>query len=233
MKLDDAITALFPSGATLQRAGNVVYGEAVVHNTPVALIGTIDNTFIGLEEILELGRRLADVMAKTPGRPVILLTDNNGQRMALREELLALPQYIGHLVGLSALARQKGHPLLCVLYGNAIAGGFIAWGLCADRVYAFSDAVCSVMSLPAISRVTHIPQETLAEMAKSLPVFAPGLEPFYQMGGIHEIWSEDHAACLARALAGHAVEDVRAALGRQRNGRTMAQAVMEAVADAP
>ncbi|WP_428564443.1 MAG: biotin-independent malonate decarboxylase subunit gamma [Solidesulfovibrio sp. DCME] len=233
MKLNEATAALFPGGASLERAGNVVFGQAAVAQTPVAILGTTDATFIGLEEILELGRRLIDIMDKTPGRPVIMLADNNGQRMALREELLALPQYIGHLVGLTALARHKGHALLAVLYGNAIAGGFIAWGLCADRVYALADANCSVMSLPAMARVTHIPQEKLTEMAKSLPVFAPGLEPFFRMGGIHEIWGADQAACLAKALAAHGTDDNRAGLGRQRNGRTMAQAVLEAVATAP
>jgi malonate decarboxylase gamma subunit len=231
---DDAVVqALFPAGATLARTGSVIHGQATVAGTTAAVLGTTDAALVGLEEILELGRRLIDIMERSPGRPVIMLVDNAGQRMALREELLALPQYIAHLVTLTGLARQKGHPLLAVLTGNAVAGGFIAWGLGADRVYALADAACSVMSLPAMARVTHLPQSKLEALAASLPVFAPGLEPFFRMGGIHEVWPGDYAANLARALAAHATDDNRAALGRERRGRTMAQAVMEAVLTAP
>ena len=44
------------------------------------------------------------------------------------------------------------------------------------------------MDLPSIARVTKIPQEKLEKMARSMPVFAPGVESLFEMGAVTSIW---------------------------------------------
>lgn len=235
MNLVDALKSLFPAGWRVEMRGNVLEGEARVGDrgeTMAAVLGTTNNAAIGLEEILALGRGLETVMRAHPGRPIVLMVDNSGQRMALREELLGLFEYIANLAALQDMARRLGHKLLSVVYGNSVAGGFIACGMCADRVCAFHDAQTSVMNLPAMARVTHLSQDFLERLSHTVPVFAPGLDNFYKMGGIHEIWESGYACRLEDALADCSDQDDRAELGRERKGRTMARDIMNMVASA-
>lgn len=235
MNLVEALKNLFPAGWRVEMKGNVLTGLARIGDrgeTTAAVLGAANNAPIGLEEILALGQGLENVMRDHPGRPIVLLVDNSGQRMALREELLGLFEYIANLAALQDMARRRGHKLLAVVYGNSVAGGFIACGMCADRVCAFHDARTSVMNLPAMAKVTHLSQDFLEGLSHTLPVFAPGLDNFYKMGGIHEIWDSRYSCRLEDALAGCASDDNRAELGKERCGRTMARDVMNLVASA-
>jgi hypothetical protein len=98
MKLQDLLTQLFPDGCNTVTTGWLVSGEAVVAGKTVSVIGTTDHTFIGVREIVALSEKFLDIAERFPGRPIIMLVDNNGQRMALDEELLALPEYVAHLL---------------------------------------------------------------------------------------------------------------------------------------
>ena len=168
MKLNDVLDALFPSGHAVTVEGNLAYGPAPCGSRTVAVIGVVNGAAVGLEEILAFGDKLLAIMRDMPKAPILMLVDNAGQRMALREELLALPQYIANLIKLQDLARRKGHALLTLVYGAASAGGFIACGMCADRVYALADAQTSVMNLKSIARVTHMELAKLEELAKKI-----------------------------------------------------------------
>ena len=99
----------------------------------------------------------------------------------------------------------------------------------ADACYALPDATIRVMGLPAMARITKVPEERLTELAQSNPVFAPGPENYLRMGGLEAIWEGDLAAQLKSALAEPTTGDRRSALGLERGGRRLAQPVIEAV----
>jgi malonate decarboxylase gamma subunit len=99
----------------------------------------------------------------------------------------------------------------------------------ADACYALPDSTIRVMGLPAMARITKVPEERLTELAVSNPVFAPGPENYLRMGGVREIWQGDLGAQLEAALAELAPVDERAALGLARGGRKFAQPVIEAI----
>ena len=99
----------------------------------------------------------------------------------------------------------------------------------ADACYALPDATIRVMGLPAMARITKVPEARLTELAASNPVFAPGPENYLRMGGLQEIWSGDLAAQLQAALAAAPDGDVRSRLGQERGGRKFAQRVIEAI----
>ncbi|MDD5728360.1 MAG: biotin-independent malonate decarboxylase subunit gamma [Victivallales bacterium] len=232
MTLAELLPKLFPDGHEITASGKIIYGEGRSASGVVQIIGTTDNALIGIHEILELSRHFIEVLTKYPKRPLLMLVDNNGQKMALEDELLGLNQYIAHLVKLQDLARRRGHPLIALVYGNSIAGGFIAFGLCAGDTYALPDSNTSVMILPAIARVTKLPLEYLEELSKTVAVFAPGVENFYKTGGLREIWDGDLNSCLEKALACDQSADARAELGKQRGGRNMSAEIIRKIADA-
>lgn len=222
MILQELLKKLFPDGNKVVVDNNIVYGEGATASGTVEIIGTCNNTVIGIREILLLSKRFINVMTKNPGRPILMLVDNSGQKMDLEGELLGLNQYIAHLVKLQDQARRQGHKVIALVYGNSIAGGFIAFGLCAGKTYALPDSNTSVMILPAISRITKLPLEYLEKLSKTIPVFAPGVKNFLQTGGLQGIWEGDLNTCLENALKEDQVLDNRAELGMKRRGRPTA-----------
>jgi malonate decarboxylase gamma subunit len=85
------------------------------------------------------------------------------------------------------------------------------------------------MRLPAMSRVTKIAEDVLEALSVSNPVFAPGVANYVAMGGIASLWQGDLQAALLAALADADTTDRRAALGRARGGRQLAQDVTQRV----
>ncbi len=233
MTLPELLKQIFPTGNNVAIANNVVYGEGTTASGKVAIIGTCNNPAIGIEEILLLSQRFLDVMRNNPGRPILMLVDNRGQKMARSDELLGLNQYIAHLVQVQDQARRQGHQVMALVYGNSIAGGFIAFGLCAGQTYALPASNTSVMILPAIARVTKLPLEYLEKLSQTIPVFAPGVKNFHRTGGLHEIWDGDLNACLEKALQEDQRTDRRAELGAQRGGRSLAFDLVRKIANEP
>jgi malonate decarboxylase gamma subunit len=88
-----------------------------------------------------------------------------------------------------------------------------------------------VMDLPSISRVTKLPLDKLKELAKTTPVFAPGLDHLFQMGAVAEIWDPEKPLDeqLEAALGKASPKDVRDELGAERKGRHMAAQVAKRV----
>lgn len=229
MDVRELLDLLFPQGHRTSIEDWLVEGEADVEGETLAILGMAKDVFIGGGEALLLAEKLLDLAENHPGRNVLMLVQNQGQRMALEEELLVLPEYVAHLLKAQEAVRAGGGRLIGVIYGPAVAGGFIAYGLLADRIVAVPGAEPSVMKLEAISRVTKMPMEKLSELAKTVPVFAPGCEPFYRMGGIAEIWEDDFAGRLKSLLKSDLSEDIRAAQGLERGGRPCAYQVIEDV----
>jgi len=161
-----------------------------------------------------------------------LLVDTQGQRLRHRDELLGINRYMAHLGCCIELARRHQHRVIGLVYDQALSGGFITSGLIADACYALPEAEIRVMRLPAMARVTKIDEARLAELSKTNPVFAPGVENFVAMGGIRALWRGDLQAQLLGALADESTQDERALDGAARGGRKLAATVAERVVTA-
>jgi malonate decarboxylase gamma subunit len=131
------------------------------------------------------------------------------------------------------LAAVHGHRTVSVLFGHAAAGAFIATALSSQSLVALPGAEPSVMDLPSISRVTKLPLENLKELAKSTPIFAPGVAPLFATGAVAETWAADQpfaprlTALLRRPVS---TSDLRDRTGLERKGRLLAQKIAERVA---
>jgi malonate decarboxylase gamma subunit len=222
-------SALFPQGCDVQEAHQVLTGSGTVGATTLAVVGTTGHAPIGVEIALAQARFILQTVREHPGRPILILVDTQGQRLRHRDEMLGINSYMAHLGKCVELARRSGHRIVALVYDQALSGGFITSGLMADACYALPDATIRVMGLPAMARITKVPEERLTELALDNPVFAPGPENYLRMGGIEAIWHGDLAAALAAALAQDSAGDVRSALGLARGGRALAERVITAI----
>jgi len=222
-------TQLFPQGHTIVERDNFLSGSAQVDGNTVAVIGTTEHVPIGIEIALAQAQAILKTVQEHPGRPIVILVDTQGQRLRHRDEMLGINSYMAHLGKCVDLARREGHTVIGLVYDQALSGGFITSGLIASACYALPAATIRVMGLPAMARITKVPEERLTELARDNPVFAPGPENYLRMGGLHGIWEDDLANQVAQALAQCGTEDVRMALGQERGGRLLAQPVAQAV----
>ena len=222
-------TELFPGGHDVVENENFLSGTAQVDGQPVTVIGTTGHMPIGIEIALAQAQAILKTVQEHPGRPILILVDTQGQRLRHRDEMLGINSYMAHLGKCVDLARRQGHTVIGLVYDQALSGGFITSGLIASACYALPQSTIRVMGLPAMARITKVPEERLTELARDNPVFAPGPENYLRMGGLHGIWEDDLANQLVRALDEAGDEDRRMALGLARGGRLLAQPVAEAV----
>ncbi|WP_426191683.1 biotin-independent malonate decarboxylase subunit gamma [Massilia sp. DWR3-1-1] len=231
MDWQSVASALFPAGHTIVERDHFLSGEGRLADalTTCAVVGTTGHAPIGVEIALAQARAILAVVRTHPGRPILLLIDTQGQRLRHRDEMLGINSYMAHLGKCVDLARRHGHAIVGLVYDQALSGGFITSGLMADGCYALAGATIRVMGLPAMARITKVPEARLAELAVDNPVFAPGPENYVRMGGLQQIWTGDLAQHLVDALAATPAGDLRAVLGQARGGRLLAQRVIDAI----
>ncbi len=226
-------TALFGADHGIVAEGELLRGTAMLDGKPITVVGTTGHAAIGVQLALAQARVVLDTAARHPGRPLLLLIDTQGQQLRRRDELLGINRAMAHLGMAIDLARRQGHRVLGLVYDQALSGGFITSGLIADACDALPDAEIRVMRIPAMARVTKLPEALLAELSQSNPVFAPGVENYVAMGGVRRLWQgDDLQACLRTALADAPDTDLRAADGAARGGRRLAAGVVQQVLDA-
>ena len=225
-------TVLFGGDHGIARDGDVLRGTVHFDGRPLAVIGTTNHAPIGVRLALAQARAVLDTIAQHPGRPILLLIDTQGQQLRRRDELLGINRAMAHLGMCIDTARRRGHRVLGLVYDQALSGGFITSGLIADACDALPEAEIRVMRIPAMARVTKLPEAMLTALSQTNPVFAPGVANYVAMGGVRALWTGDLRAALRDALAHAPVDDRRALDGAERGGRRLAASVVQRVLDA-
>lgn len=232
MQWQQLASALFGARHDIRADGDFLHGTGQVDGITLAVIGTTGHAAIGVQMALAQSRAVLDTVDQWPGRPIVLLIDTQGQQLRRRDELLGINRAMAHLGMAIDLARRQGHRVIGLVYDQALSGGFITSGLAADACYALPEAEIRVMRIPAMARVTKLPEAMLAELSQSNPVFAPGVGNYVAMGGIQGLWQGDLAQALRAALQQRSDGDTRAADGLSRGGRRLAAPVIQRVLDA-
>ncbi len=225
-------TELFGTDHTVRATGPFLHGTAEMDSETLTVIGTTDHAPIGVELALAQARAVLDVVRDHPGRSILLLIDTQGQHLRQREELLGINRAMAHLGMAMDLARRQGHKIVGLVYDQALSGGFITSGLVADVCDALPNAEIRVMRIPAMSRVTKLPEAMLVELSRANPVFAPGVANYLAMGGVRHLWGADLRSELRAALQAATPHDTRAQQGAERGGRQLAARVAQQVLDA-
>jgi malonate decarboxylase gamma subunit len=225
-------TTLFGADHGIAQDGDFLHGTVTFDGEPLAVVGTTHHAPIGVGLALAQARMVLDTMARHPGRAMLLLIDTQGQQLRRRDELIGINRAMAHLGMAIDLARRRGHRVLGLVYDQALSGGFITSGLIADACDALPEAEIRVMRIPAMARVTKLPEAMLTALSQANPVFAPGVANYVAMGGVRMLWEGDLRSALRRALAQASVDDRRALDGRERGGRRLAADVAQRVLDA-
>ena len=233
MTLDEVLAGLFPGGHRVEvsKDGLIVGSANRKTGGNLAVIGLANGEPLGGHGVLVLAEEVLKVVASGGDTPILVLVDTQGQTMSRREEMLGLNEYLAHLAKCLLLASQEGHRTIGMEYGKAVAGAFLATALATDMLIGLPGAEPAVMDLPSVARVTKLPLDRLKELAKTTPVFAPGLDHLAQTGAVAVIWDPKKPLDeqLEAAIADASPEDKRDRLGEKRKGRLMAAKVAEQV----
>ena len=231
MTVNTLLQDLFPAGYDITSADGLLLGFGTTSQGDIAVMGTTNHLALDSATALELAAFVLKVVKQQPGCPVLMLVDTQGQCLSRTEELLGINGYFAHLVKCLDLARRSGHRLLSLIYGEAVSGGFLSFGLMADEIHALKDARVRVMNLPAMAKITKLPLEMLETLSTDSPWFAPGVDNFYLLGGIHSVWSGDLSKHLQQALIRQNGTDRRRSEGMERQGRKLALPVSRMISE--
>ncbi|OAV01592.1 MULTISPECIES: biotin-independent malonate decarboxylase subunit gamma [Moraxella] len=230
---------LLPNGLTYDIDGHIITGHADTSAGRVRLLGTVHGAAMNHQIAIRLADEILALIADGDKTPVVFVVDTQGQDLSRADELLCLNHSFAHLASCVELLRVSGYANLAIIFGQAVSGGFLSYGLMANEVYAFDDSQVKVMDLNAMARVTKIPVERLQSLSQTSAIFAPGVENYYKMGAIKDIWttpvtSDVIGDALARQQADiSAVSmDKRRTLAQERQGRQLCADIVQAVLSA-
>ncbi|WP_371658166.1 biotin-independent malonate decarboxylase subunit beta [Streptomyces sp. NBC_00280] len=129
---------------------------------------------IGLTECVALARTVRGIMSEDARdghrRAIVAVVDLPSQAYGRIEEMAGLHQAIAVAVDAYAAARQEGHPVVALVVGTALSGGFLAHGLQAQQILALDDPGVEIhaMHQAAAARVTLRTVDQLDELAKTV-----------------------------------------------------------------
>ncbi len=165
----------------------------------LAIVPDPDNRFpcarqgqVGLQEGWNLARQVRDaIKADEDGekRAIIAIVDVPSQAYGRREELLGIFLAAAAATDAYVSARLAGHPVISLLVGHAISGGFLTRGAQANRLLAFNDSgvVVHAMGKNAAARVTRRTVEELDKLAETVIPMSYRIEDYAKLGTLYKL----------------------------------------------
>jgi malonate decarboxylase gamma subunit len=147
---------------------------------------------VGLEEAYTLALRVREVIELDKNnlkRPIIAIVDVKSQAYGRREETAAI-----FLAGAAAAdaygsARLAGHPVIALVVGHALSGGFLTHGYQANRILAFDDdgVMIHAMHKEAAARITRRSVENIEELGKTIAPLSYDIRDYAKLGLLHKL----------------------------------------------
>jgi biotin-independent malonate decarboxylase gamma subunit len=165
----------------------------------LAIVPDPDNRFpcarqgqVGLQEGWNLAKQVRDaIKADENGekRAIIAIVDVPSQAYGRREELLGIFLAAAAATDAYVSARLAGHPVISLLVGHAISGGFLTHGAQANRLLAFNDPGVTVhaMAKNAAARVTRRTVEELDKLAETVIPMSYKIEDYAKLGTLYKL----------------------------------------------
>jgi len=147
---------------------------------------------VGLEEAYTLAMRVREVVeqdAHGNKRSVIAIVDLKSQAYGRREETAAIFLATATAADAYASARMKGHPVIALVVGQAISGGFLTHGYQANRILAFDDSsvVIHAMHKEAAARITLRSVADLDRLGHQIAPMSYDIHDFAELGLLHAL----------------------------------------------
>jgi len=179
-------------------APSVLASDTLLGGTPARLIAIVPdatNRFpraargeVGLLEGWTVARVVRDVIAadkdQAVKRAIVAIVDVPSQAYGRREEAYGIHQALAAAGAAYASARLAGHPVVALIVGKAMSGGFLAHGYQANRLIALNDSgvVVHAMNKAAAARITLRSVEQLEALAEKVPPMAYDVKNFSTLG---------------------------------------------------
>ena len=165
----------------------------------LAVVPDPDNRFpcarqgqVGLQEGWNLAKQVRDaIKADENGekRAIIAIVDVPSQAYGRREELLGIFLAAAAATDAYVSARLAGHPVISLVVGHAVSGGFLTHGAQANRLLAFNDpgVVIHAMAKDAAARVTRRTVEELDKLAETVIPMSYKIEDYAKLGTLYKL----------------------------------------------
>jgi biotin-independent malonate decarboxylase gamma subunit len=179
---------------------------------------------VGLEEGWNLAKQIRDVIradANGEKRAIIAIVDVPSQAYGRREELLGIFLAAAAATDAYVSARLAGHPVISLLVGRAISGGFLTHGAQANRLLAFRDPGVTIhaMTKKAAALVTKRTVEELDEMARKVIPMSYEVEDYARLGMLHKLIEGVDPDAPSSAQVERVQADLLEAIADARTGR--------------
>jgi malonate decarboxylase beta subunit len=143
---------------------------------------------VGLTECAALAAQFREIAAddapRAERRAVVAVVDLPSQAYGRIEEMAGLHQAIAAAVDATEAARVAGHPIVTLVVGKALSGGFLAHGLQASQILALDDPGVEIhaMHRQAAARITLRSVDQLDELAKKIPPLSYNVRDWATLG---------------------------------------------------
>lgn len=164
-----------------------------------------------------VGRAVAADAGRETKRALIAIVDVRSQAYGRREEAFGIHQALAAAGAAYADARLKGHPVVTLIVGKAMSGGFLAHGYQANRLIALNDSEVLVHAMyqAAAARITLRSVEELEVLAARIPPMAYDIANYAKLGLLWKLLDVTDAnqpaeqdVASARACLIAAIEDI-------------------------
>jgi malonate decarboxylase gamma subunit len=147
---------------------------------------------VGLEEAYTLAIRVREVIAAdrdTVKRAIVAIVDVKSQASGRREETAAIFLAAAAAADAYGSARMAGHPVIALVVGHAISGGFLTHGYQANRILAFDDdgVMIHAMHKEAAARITRRSVESLEKLGETIAPLSYDVRDFAKLGLLREL----------------------------------------------
>jgi biotin-independent malonate decarboxylase beta subunit/biotin-independent malonate decarboxylase gamma subunit len=161
----------------------------------LAVVPDPDNRFyrarqgqVGVTESLALAQAVRDLIEADKDaqhkRAIIAVVDLPSQAYGRYEEIAGLHQAMAASTDAYHAARTAGHPIVAVVVGTALSGGFLTHGLQANQILALDDPGVEIhaMHKAAAARITLRTVDELDELAKTIVPMSYHVQDWAKLG---------------------------------------------------
>ena len=172
----------------------------------LAVVPDPDNRFyraregqVGVTEALALAQAVRDLVDAdrdaTQKRAIIAVVDLPSQAYGRYEEIAGLHQAMAVTVDAYHAARVAGHPIVALVVGTALSGGFLTHGLQANQILVLDDQGVEIhaMHKAAAARITLRTVDELDELAKTILPMSYNVEDWAKLGFCDALLKVDNA----------------------------------------
>ena len=147
---------------------------------------------VGLEEAYTLATRVREVIEQDTNavkRPIIAIVDVKSQAYGRREETAAIYLAAAAAADAYGTARLAGHPVITLVVGHALSGGFLTHGYQANRILAFDDdgVMIHAMHKEAAARITRRSVESLEKLGETIAPLSYDIRDYAKLGLLHKL----------------------------------------------